>query len=254
VHTYDNELFFKSKEYSNLKKREIDYEFIQAMPLKIQKKLFLYLFNSPSELRQDLFVLSELGFKEKGYFVEFGGTDGINDNNTYFLEKEFGWNGILAEPARVWHKEILKNRNCFIEKKCIWKNSDEKLLFNEVSNASISTIDYYSNFDINSKQRNSESLSKYLVETISLSDLLKKYNAPTIIDYLSVDTEGSEYDILENFNFHKYQFRVITCEHNYNKNREKIHDLLNQYGYIRKYKSISRYDDWYINTNLINAN
>ena len=130
IHTYDNELFFKSIEYSNLKKREIDYEFIKTMPLKIQKKLFLCLFNSPSELRQDLFVLSELDFKENGYFVEFGSTDGINDNNTYFLENEFGWNGILAEPARVWHRELIKNRNCYIEKKCIWKNYDEKILLN----------------------------------------------------------------------------------------------------------------------------
>src|SRR6056297_216441 len=59
---------------------------------------------SKSQLRQDLFVLSELGFKQHGFFVEFGATNGIDLSNTYLMEARFGWNGILAEPARLWHR------------------------------------------------------------------------------------------------------------------------------------------------------
>ena len=43
-----------------------------------------------------------------------------------------------------------------------------------------------------------------------------------IIDYLSIDTEGSEYRILKAFNFERYTFRCITVEHNQTKNRDLI--------------------------------
>ena len=79
-----------------------------------------------------------------------------------------------------------------------------------------------------------------------MSDLLEKYSAPSIIDYLSIDTEGSEYDILNAFDFQKYKFRVITCEHNFTPMREKIYDLLIKKGYKRKLSNISRVDDWYV--------
>ena len=76
--------------------------------------------------------------------------------------------------------------------------------------------------------------------------MLETYQAPKTIDYLSIDTEGSEYEILKAFDFDKYKFRVITCEHNFTSMREKIYDLLISKGYQRKLTSISRVDDWYI--------
>jgi hypothetical protein len=70
-----------------------------------------------------------------------------------------------------------------------------------------------------------------------------------MMDYLSIDTEGSEYDILSSFNFDKYKFRVITSEHNFTQNREKIYTLLKKQGYERKFEDISEFDDWYVLTN-----
>ena len=76
--------------------------------------------------------------------------------------------------------------------------------------------------------------------------MLDKYNAPREIDYLSIDTEGSEFDILSHFDFNKYQFRVITCEHNFAPQREEIFSLLTRNGYLRKFENISNVDDWYV--------
>jgi len=78
--------------------------------------------------------------------------------------------------------------------------------------------------------------------------MLEKNNAPSLIDYLSIDTEGSEFDILSSHDFSKYNFSVITVEHNYTEQREKIHQLLSKKGYLRKYKELSMQDDWYILT------
>ena len=57
----------------------------------------------------------------------------------------------------------------------------------------------------------------YRVETISLNDLLQKYNCPKIFDYLSIDTEGTEYEIIKNLDFNKFSPKIITIEHNYNE-------------------------------------
>ena len=54
-------------------------------------------------------------------------------------------------------------------------------------------------------QKKGKKGKKYRIKTISLEDLLLKYNAPVVIDYLSMDTEGSEYEILSAFNFDKYK-------------------------------------------------
>lgn len=200
--------------------------------------------SSKAQLRQDLFVLAHLGFKTDGFFVEFGATNGIELSNTYLLEKEFNWTGILAEPARCWHELLRKNRNASIETRCVWRDSNSSLLFNEVQFAEYSTVSTYTGTDLHVELRRNG--REYPVETISLLDLLDKYNAPEIIDYLSIDTEGSEFEILEAFDFSKYKFRVITCEHNYTPMRQKIFELLSARGYSRVLQDISYFDDWYV--------
>jgi hypothetical protein len=89
---------------------------------------------------------------------------------------------------------------------------------------------------------------QYDVQTISLEDLLKKYSAPKKIDCLSIDTEGSEYEILKDFNFSEYMIGVITCEHNFGENREKIKNLLELNGFLRVNEELNQFDDWYVNS------
>jgi FkbM family methyltransferase len=216
------------------------------LPDQDSSGLLRILRNSRSQLRQDLFVLSELGFKRSGFFVEFGATNGIDLSNTYLLEKEFGWGGILAEPAKRWLKDLRDNRNSLIETDCVWRDSNSILTFNEVDSGEYSTIASYGSSDIYRRIRKRG--KTYNVKTISLEDLLDKHHAPAKIDYLSIDTEGSEYEILSNFNFDKYQIKIITCEHNFTPAREKIFSLLTQNGYVRKFEKFSRFDDWYVRT------
>ena len=199
---------------------------------------------SKSQLKQDIFVLSETNFKQDGYFVEFGATDGITLSNTYLLETKFNWRGIVAEPLKSKYSELIKNRTCHVEDLCVWSQSGKVLEFNETRNSDLSTINQFSSSDMHIEARRSGNI--FSVKTISLYDLLEKYNAPRYIDYLSIDTEGSEYEILKNFDFEKYVFKVITCEHNHTEMRDKIFTLLTSKGYVRKYKNLSRFDDWYV--------
>jgi FkbM family methyltransferase len=223
---------------------ENDIPILMTLPERHTVQLLNAMRESKSQLRQDLFVLSELEFKRGGYFVEFGATDGVDLSNSHLLEKSYGWSGIVAEPARTWHNALRANRSCYIESKCVWRDSNSELVFHEAKEGEFSTIDTFSESDLHKNRRLNR--RTYRVETISLLDLLDKYNAPKVIDYLSIDTEGSEYEILSHFDFDKYRFRVITCEHNCTPQREKIHSLLASHGYRRKFEELSRYDDWYV--------
>ena len=200
--------------------------------------------NFKSQIGQDVFALFTLGWKRRGYFVEFGATNGVDLSNTYLLEKDFGWSGILAEPAKVWHSDLQKNRSAAIDLDCVWKTTGETLNFTVSDEAEYSTISEFVKKDGHSSVRASG--SQYPVKTVSLNDLLQRHNAPRHIDYLSVDTEGSEFEILRQFDFQRYSVSVITCEHNFSDQRGKIAELLSRNGFSRVYQGISRWDDWFV--------
>jgi hypothetical protein len=107
-----------------------------------------------------------------------------------------------------------------------------------------STLDSYSNSDHHQSVRNQG--KRYSVETVSLEELLSFYDAPRNISYLSIDTEGSEYSILQAFDFSKFTFDLITVEHNFTESRLRIKNLLNENGYIRILDEYSEWDDWYV--------
>lgn len=224
--------------------RAHDLDFLAGMPDGQVAELLRLLPHSQSQLRQDLFVLSELGFKRDGFFVEFGAAGGKELSNTWLLEKQFGWKGVLAEPARCWHVRLAANRACAIDRRCVWKATGLKLEFTEASEAEISTLTLSKDRDLHARSRRKS--TSYEVETVSLDDLMAGHAAPADPDYLSVDTEGSELEILEAFDFKRFPFKVITCEHNYTDARGKIHALLTSAGYVRKYEALSDFDDWYV--------
>lgn len=222
----------------------VDIALLAELPERHSAHLVAALRESKSQLGQDLFALSMNDFKRGGFFVEVGATNGVQLSNTHLLEKKYGWSGILVEPATRWHSDLRKNRTCNIETDCVWRESGATLTFNEVELGELSTIDSYNPSDNHRKARKSG--NRFSVHTISLTDLLSKYNAPREIDFLSIDTEGSEYDILSCFDWSKYRFKVITVEHNYTPQREKIFSLLTSNGYVKKLEKLSRFDDWYV--------
>lgn len=200
---------------------------------------------SPSQLKQDLFALSYHSFKRNGYFVEFGAADGVQHSNTYLLESQFGWKGILAEPSRSFHADLAKSRSASLDERCVWKITGEQLTFNDTEAGVLSTLDQFSDDDGHAEARK-KSVAKYPVETVSLEDLLDSHHAPPEIDYMSVDTEGSEFEILSAYDFSRRKISVVTIEHNRTRLRKPIHDLMIANGYRRVFEPLSRWDDWYL--------
>ena len=194
-----------------------------------------------SQIKQDLFVLNHLCGKRNGYFVEFEASDGKSLSNTWLLEKRFGWKGILAEPSHHWHDSLRSNRSCSVDTRCVWQTTGLRLPFNETQDQFLSSPNNPA----------SPIASTYEVETVTLFDLLDCHSSPPLIDYLSMDTEGSELDIIRRFEedegFERYRFGAITIEHNFNPSRSQaILAILDRYGYQRIHEKFSAFDDWYV--------
>ena len=203
-----------------------------------------------SQAAQDVVALMLHDFKRSGFFVEFGAVDGKFLSNTYLLEKHFGWNGIVSEPAKIYHKDLIINRSCVVDTRCVTRSSGNLLDFEECTNGILSTLREYREGDAHKRTRRRKSL--YKVVSVSLNDLLKENNAPREIDFLSIDTEGSEYEILKSFFPSNYDIAVFVVEHNFTKNRELIHRLMNENNYKRLFEDISYVDDWYVKSEIFN--
>jgi FkbM family methyltransferase len=214
-----------------------------------------------SQDNQDLFVLYFTNYTgKKGFFVEVGAGDGVEISNTYLLEK-VGWQGILVDPVN-YNSGKMKLRQCTKDNRCVYSKTGLKIPFAE--NPDIPVLPGSSN------SQNFSGVLKHLsgrikldkfykvrdVETVSLNDLLKQYNAPNKIDYISIDTEGSEFEIIANFDFNKYDVEIFTVEHNGANFREDLINLLNYRGYFRMPNVnqggfVPFHEDWFIKNNNI---
>lgn len=198
---------------------------------------------SVSQLGQDLWVLERTNYKRGGFFVEFGATDGVLLSNTYLLEAAFGWTGLLAEPNPGFWKDLNKNRSCALSQACIAGVTGEEVEF--VFAAEFGAMTRHAIADKHGDRRlayKADEKNVARLTTISLHDFLAEHNAPKHIDYISVDTEGSELEILEAFPFEAWDVRHWTIEHNYTPIREKIHEIMTANGYTRVQAD---FDDWY---------
>jgi FkbM family methyltransferase len=198
---------------------------------------------SNADAQQDLWVVHETKHKVGGYFVEFGAADGIIGSNTLLLERDFGWRGILAEPNPVWHDALKRNRSAAIDYRCVFDRTGDQVKFAATKHAGLATIVDFVSTDGHAKARAEHQVME--VETVSLNDLLERHEAPHRIDYISIDTEGSELRILEKFDFEKWNVNLFSVEHNLTAREQALDELMLQKGYERRYAGYSGIDAWY---------
>ena len=191
-----------------------------------------------SQIQQDVDALKY--FNSSRYFVEVGVNDPIKINNTYLMER-LGWKGLLVEPLPNLQQKILKARTSPLCQKAA-SNKKGKVTFNVplVSDALAgiaNRVDAHKAAHVISR--------KLEVDTDLLTNILNEYNAPSHIDFMSIDTEGNELDVLEGFDFAKYSIGYLTVEHNFvEPKRSQIEALMRKNGYMKLKES--QFDDVYI--------
>jgi FkbM family methyltransferase len=193
-------------------------------------------YHSYSQLKQDLEVLQHYGFKRNGYFVDVGANDGILLSNTFLLEKGYGWHGICIEPIpNIFNELVFRRPGSHNVQKACYSNNNQRIVFSVTKDNLFSGI----TSSINCHKSALEGSQEIIVDTITLETVLMENNAPLFIEYLSLDTEGSELEILLSMNWDKYSFGIIHVEHNFMEpQRTQIREFLEskQYVFIRENK------------------
>jgi FkbM family methyltransferase len=200
----------------------------------------LRLRKSYSQIGQDERVARRYGSKP-GFFVEVGASDGIRLSNTYALEQELGWRGICVEPVPSAFEALCRNRpGAICSSRPLLDRKDVEVEFNIWDYTLLSGI-----VDFITARPETKDGRRVKMETETLTDVLDRSGAPAFIEYLSLDTEGSELAILKGVDWSRYRFGMIHVEHNYiEPARAQICEFLTQQGYKRAAEN--KWDDEYV--------
>lgn len=239
-------IFFDQKYFNS--RRKVILLFVLKLLNKIRNKQAELIFNimngsfeTNSQLGQDLFVLQQLKNKKYGFFIEVGAGDGKTFSNTFLLEKKFNWDGILVEPNKTLYKKCVKTRECKVVNKLLLPAHKSSSKFYEMETGEFSYSEGYASLNTG------EIKAVYEMPITNFEDLFQEYREIPKIDFVSIDTEGSELDIVSSIDFEKYKPTIICIEHNFRRfDRKFLKKYLKKRGYKLKYEGISRWDSWFV--------
>lgn len=185
---------------------------------------------SYAQAGQDIWVHDLIG--DSGYFVDVGAHDGIVHSNTYALE-QLGWTGLCIEPNVEAYADLRQNRPGYV--------------------ANMAVSDHFGHVDFDGVRVTAGAPS---TACIPLADMLNLFRAPDTIDYLSVDVEGHELEVLAGMDFDHYSVRLLTVEHNLYVDgpvrKNAIAAFLSDRGFERVREDVvadgyGPYEDWWRN-------
>lgn len=151
--------------------------------------------------------LEKLIHKHNGFYVEVGANDGRSSSNTYFLEKKYAWRGILIEPILHKHFESKiyrdPNSNKFVYGACVSENYKSESIRLYYANL-MTSPDYGKGEEYANKGKtflsNKEEVVPIWAPALTLKSITAEFNI-THIDFLSIDVEGGELEVLEGFDW-----------------------------------------------------
>lgn len=182
---------------------------------------------------------------KNGIFVDVGAEDGERFSNTKLFE-DMGWLGLCVEPRPIAFNHLKTVRTCLVENCAI---SDEEgefdfLCLNEYGKGLSGLVDKYPDQHKARIKRDATFTRDDVIKVkcFTLDNILQKHNIGDI-DYLSIDVEGAELNVLKSINWDRQKIKIITAENNYGET--DVRDFLAEKGY--SYGGKAGIDDVFIN-------
>ena len=227
-----------SEKYPSLKKLFLYYN--------IYIRNFKFFFNN-SQFGEDKKIIKLFKKNTNGTYVDIGCFHPIRQNNTYLMHKE-GWRGVNIDlnPLTIDLFNVARPKDINICAAVSNKKGFKNLFFDHQL-SSLNTISKNHTLFIE-KAFGNKNLIKRKIKTNTIKNLLKKANINKI-DFLNIDIEGHELEVLKTLNFNHYDIKVICVEIvNYDfyskkikTNKNKIFRILKKNNYILKFKTYVNY-------------
>ncbi len=185
-----------------------------------------FLQGSYSQQREDLAIDRLLTRKRDGFYVDVGAHDPVRFSNTKRFHNK-GWRGINIDPNPILIKKFEKERVGDVNLTLGLGKKNGSLVFYEFFPSTLSTFS-----DSEAKQylkRGFKLVSQKKVPLSTLKAVLNKYCKGRRVDFLSVDTEGTDLEVLQGNDWKNYKPRVICIETK--ENFGKIETFLKKHGY-----------------------
>jgi FkbM family methyltransferase len=208
-----------------------------------------------SQYQQDRY-LEENVFKgyKNGIYVDVGAHDGVSLNNTLYFEKNNNWTGINIEPLKKVYDTLVVNRPNSINLNCAVCNNDGETEFlcntgyTEMLSGIKDTFDPRHLQRLQNENKNYGSSTEVIKVTTKKLETIFDENNITHVNYLSIDVEGAEFEVIKSINFDKVFIDVIEFENNYNDSSIPIVNYLENKNFVVIHKSL---DIFMINKNSV---
>ena len=203
---------------------------IEYILLEAQMLIMRIFKKSYSQWGEDIIIDNLLGQKSNGFYVDVGAYDPTRFSNTkrFYLK---GWRGINIEPDPTKIKKFYKSRSKDINLNVGIANKNEIQDFFKFDPQTLSTFSKSAAADY--QKQGYTLIETFKVKVNKLGQILEKERKNRQIDFFSIDTEGSDLEVLKSNNWKKFKPKVI-CIEGQGKNPEK---LLVKLGYKKIYKT-----------------
>jgi FkbM family methyltransferase len=195
---------------------------------------------SYSQYGQDLKALKHVNHKRNGYYIEIGVHDGKSNSNTYLMDTQYGWKGVCIDPFMA----NMGERSC-TQYYTALGSTPGKASFSGAGNG-IGGLTEFSTSDTHNK-RHTQQTRTFDTQTVQVAtpqDVFKDANVPSTIDFMSLDVEGAEMDVLKAFPFQKYCVRFAAIETNNDESKEhEMREFMKKQGYA--FAGHEHVDDYY---------
>ena len=174
-----------------------------------------------SQVGQDYSIARLFQNRRSGTFVDLAASHPIKLSNSRALERDWGWRGLCIEAQPELAAALRRRRSCAVHEGVVaseaghvqleyWKPRPDAGFARVVDGETVANV-----------------TGRMTVAAMPLAQILLKHAMPPIIDYLSLDVEGQEFNALRLFPFDRWQIRAMSIE----RPPEKLKKLLRQNGF-----------------------
>lgn len=238
----------------NSRLKDIANDFFPPYLLRVAKRIYRGKYLAKDQLDKKMEKYLDY---DNGFFVELGANDGLVQSNTYYYEKQKNWRGVLVEPSPNKFLTCKANRsksNAFFCAACVsfdFKEEFVKIAYSDYMSAPMNLESDIADPFAHAKAgeqylAENETVFEFGAKAMPLNSLLIQAFAPKEIDFLSLDVEGAEIEVLKGIDHTTYRFKYLLIEC---RDFDKLNDYLSSAGY-RFLEKLSHHDYLFTGTQI----